>query len=103
MQNENIETVVQLEKGYHEKVKHILGLLYPRVPISIINAGISGDRAEMGLKRVERDVLSYKPDIVVVCYGLNDSMLCKEGMRVYIDSLKGIFEKIRSAGVETIF
>lgn len=49
-----------------------MNILYPEVPVNIVNAGISGDCAEGGLKRLERDVLSYNPDLIVVCYGLNE-------------------------------
>ena len=60
--------------AYHEIVKKIFQLLYPQVPFSVINAGISGDTAPQGAKRLEQDVLSANPDMTVVCFGLNDSV-----------------------------
>lgn len=40
--------------------------------VSVVNAGVSGDTAALGLARLERDVLSLHPDIVLVSFGLND-------------------------------
>lgn len=72
-----------------------MNILYPEVPVNIVNAGISGDCAEGGLKRLERDVLSYNPDLIVVCYGLNEVGKSKDGLDLYINSLWGIFTKIK--------
>jgi lysophospholipase L1-like esterase len=41
--------------------------------ISTVNAGMNGDDSAEALKRIERDVLAHKPDIVVIQFGLNDS------------------------------
>ena len=37
-----------------------------------VNAGRSGDNSKKGLARIEADVLSLRPDIVTVAFGLND-------------------------------
>ena len=103
IENDRIETYTYMEKGYHEKVKAIFGKLYPTVPITTVNAGISGDTAQNGLKRLDRDVLSYQPDMVVVCYGLNDAMSGESGLHTYVESLKQIFIKIKAVGSEVIF
>ncbi|MBM3706775.1 MAG: SGNH/GDSL hydrolase family protein [Actinobacteria bacterium] len=46
---------------------------YPE--IKIINSGIGGNTILDGLDRVEKDVLFYEPDFVIVNFGLNDGML----------------------------
>jgi len=101
--DEELKTKVKTELAYHEKVRKIFSLLYPEVPLCIINAGVSGDTAKGGLERLERDVLSYKPDIVVVCYGLNDAMERENGLNDYVNSLKTIFCKIEESGAQAIF
>lgn len=103
IKNGNIEPATYMEKGYHEKVKKILGMLYPTVPVTMVNAGISGDNSSCGLERLERDVLSYGPDMVVVCYGLNDAMAGENGINTYTGALRQIFAKIRESGSEVIF
>lgn len=103
VKNNTLQTTVKLKEGYHEKVKRILQLLYPEVAVTIINAGLSGDRADAGINRLERDVLSYKPDLVVVCYGLNDAMKEADGLDLYRESLTNIFKEIQNRGAEVIF
>ncbi len=39
------------------------------------NAGVVGDTAPGGLERLERDALRYRPSIVLIGFGLNDSEL----------------------------
>lgn len=41
--------------------------------VSYVNAGLSGTPSNLGVLRLERDVLSQKPDIVFVEFAVNDS------------------------------
>jgi lysophospholipase L1-like esterase len=88
------------EYVYHAVLRQMLQTVFPDVPFNIINAGISGDHATNAIKRFERDVAAYSPDLVVVCFGLNDSRQGKEGLDKYKDSLGIIFEKIKGIGSE---
>lgn len=103
VKNGVLKTYTEADKGYPEKVKTIFRRIYPEVPVNIVNAGISGDDAKGGLDRLERDVLNFHPDIVIVCFGLNDSGKAADGLNVYINSLKNIFTKIKNSGSEIIF
>ncbi len=104
MKNEKeLHTVFDKEHAFHSYIAKIFTLLYPEVPVNIINAGISGSDAAASVKRIERDVLSYKPDLTVVSFGLNDSFGGKEGIKEYCDALKIMFEKIGESGSEIIF
>jgi len=104
MKNEKeSETVFEQEFAYHAYLKKILSALYPSVPVNIINAGISGTNAAFGYLRLERDVLRYNPDLVIVCFGLNDSGKGEEGIKEYTDALKNIFTDILKSGAEVIF
>ena len=98
-----IETVFDYENAYSTRVREQLNLLYPRTQINIINSGISGDNAPNGLSRIERDILPYSPDLVVVSYGLNDSGRGLANLPAYRDALAGIFKKLQDAGCEVIF
>lgn len=44
VKNNRLETVVDMKSAYHEKVRYILNMLYPETPVTIVNAGISGDQ-----------------------------------------------------------
>ena len=98
-----IETEFVAEWGYSEVFKKMLHKLYPSVPLAVINAGISGGGTSGGLKRLERDVLSYSPDLVVVCFGLNDCGNGKGGVKDYSANLNAIFAKIKESGAECVF
>ena len=89
--------------AYSTRVREILNRLYPKVQVNIINSGISGDGASRGLLRLERDVLAYHPDLVVISYGLNDSMGGMDKLENYTEALAKIFALLREAGVETVF
>ncbi|MBR5508289.1 MAG: GDSL family lipase [Clostridia bacterium] len=99
----SIETVFDKESAYHKYFSRIFSTLCPSVPVNIINAGISGGTAPHALQRLERDVLRYSPDLVVVCFGLNDSSFGLEKLVDYTESLKKIFDKIKESGSEIIF
>ena len=98
-----IQTFFDYKKAYSTRVKEILNMLYPTVQINVINSGISGDTASGGLERLDRDVLAYNPDLVVVSYGLNDVKFYQSGLVDYKNALEGIFKKVVDSGAECIF
>ena len=101
MPNENaIDPTFDYESPYHAKLKKIFNLLFPRVPINIINAGISGGNAAEGVERIERDGLKFSPDLCIVCFGLNDS--AGGDLELYKKSMREIFTRLQEKGVEVI-
>lgn len=100
--NGDIDTIFEQEAAYHHKFKQLLTELCPSAPINIINAGISGNSAAEGFARIHRDVLNYSPDLVVVCFGLNDCMNKEQGLADYKTSLTNIFKELASASIDTI-
>lgn len=46
---------------------------FPKAKISYWNAGIGGTTSHLGVGRVEEEVLSQKPDFVIVEFSVNDS------------------------------
>ena len=101
-EKDDIQTVFDAESCYGNRLKEMLNLLSPSVPIQLINAGISGDSAKGGVKRIERDVLAYHPDLVVVGFALNDSGAGVAGLAEYKANLSEIVRKIVSSGAECI-
>jgi lysophospholipase L1-like esterase len=67
----------------------------------LINAGVSGDTTARALDRLERDVLSKSPDLVLITLGGND---LKNGVAraVAFDNLKTIVESIQVTGARVI-
>jgi len=46
--------------------------IYPNKVFRILNSGVGGNTSREGLARIEQDVLSHKPDYVLVEFGGND-------------------------------
>lgn len=59
--------------GYLRMIDAVLSQQYPGLKIpKVINAGISGQKAEDLIKRFERDVVARKPAFVTISIGIND-------------------------------
>lgn len=98
-----IDTVFEGSNAYHARLKELLQLFYPRCPVTMVNAGISGGKVGFGLERLERDVLSFHPDLTVVSFGLNDCGKGEDTMPMYAETLREIFTRLQAAGSEVIF
>lgn len=70
------------------------------VPVNVINAGIGGITASRSIQRLDKQVLAHNPDLVIVCFGLND---VNNDLDKFLNSLRQIFTKIDSNGVDVIF
>jgi acyl-CoA thioesterase-1 len=55
-----------------DKSKSYPAYLEKKAGIPVINAGVSGDTTAEALARVDSDVLSHKPDIIIILLGAND-------------------------------
>ena len=75
--------------------------LEQRFGVSIVNAGISGNVTADGLKRLDRDVLSEDPRIVLVFLGGND-MLRKTAPESQFRDLREIVRRIQATGAFVI-
>ena len=82
------------ESVYHNRLRQMLNAYKPYVPVCVINAGIGGTTAKQALARLDRDVLSHRPDLVTVCFGLND---VNYPLDEYITSMREIL--VRSLAV----
>ena len=102
-EDEKLETIYDYKSAYSTRVREILNLLYPYAQINIINSGISGGAAPGGFRRLERDVLRYHPDLVVVSFGLNDCCNPNISLEEYKDALRGTFTELRQRDIEAIF
>lgn len=75
-------------RAYPEMLEVGLRQLYPDAAITVVNAGISGETTQDGLRRFERDVLNQKPDLVTISFCLNDvTRVPPEVYRANLESL----------------
>lgn len=101
---EALQTIFQTDKAFATRFKEIINIMYPSTQVNVINSGISGDTTKGGFERLERDVLSFNPDLVVVSFGLNDCcVLGEKGVEEYKENLSNIFAKLKEKDIESIF
>ncbi|HEU5117702.1 MAG TPA: SGNH/GDSL hydrolase family protein, partial [Isosphaeraceae bacterium] len=95
---------------YVTYVEAFLMTRFPEQSFSVINHGISSEtvsgtseadhspKRPNALDRFERDVLNYKPDVLVACFGMNDGVyapldsqrfaLYQKGIRTLVDGVR---------------
>ncbi len=106
---QNGDTVVFLgdsitaARTYGKIIENYTLLRFPEREVHFINAGIGGDTASGGLKRLERDVLKRGATVLVVAYGINDigwgTQADDSHKRAYLDAIRGIVEKCKARGI----
>ena len=78
------------------------------VRTQVHNVGIGGERTDLALERLERDVISQRPDIVTVMYGTNDSWVDKGKMESRLSeqqfegNLRLIVSRLRAAKTRVV-
>jgi len=80
-------------------------LRYPDAKISFRNAGLAGDCAPGGLNRLQRDVLSLKPTVVSICFGMNDGgygEFNQAGFDTYMTGMTGLVAELKKANVRVV-
>jgi len=91
---------IDYENVYWNVLKKRLNQVRSYVPVNIVNSAIAGTTAAVALPRMEQHVLSYHPDLVVICFGLND---VHNALEDYISPLRDMFTKCQLAGCDVIF
>ncbi len=91
---------IDYEAVYWNRLKKKISSLRNYVPVNVINAGIGGVMAGTSIERMDKQVLSHNPDLIIVCFGLND---INGSIDWYLESLETIFTKCKNSGADTIF
>jgi len=90
---------INYETVYHNRLRQMLNATRPYMPVNMINAGIGGITAKGSLARLERQVIAHAPDLVTVCFGLNDVNGAPED---FAAAMAEIFTRIKGSGAEVI-
>lgn len=88
------------ETVYWNLLKQKLNALRNYMPVNMICASIGGTTAADSVKRLDKQVLKHEPDLVIVCFGLND---VNGTLEHYVTALRTIFTRCLAAGCEVIF
>lgn len=97
-----------LGNGYVKILADKLRPIYPDMDIDLINKGVSGNEVCDLLARVQRDVIDYKPDAVVIMIGINNVIhkfkYGKElNLKQFERDLKTLIKRLKDAGIVVIF
>jgi len=72
---------------------------YPHAVINVVVTAIGGEDSEKGLQRFERDVMSLRPDVVTIDYGLNDRGM---GLERAARAWRSMIERAQAGGAKVI-
>jgi acyl-CoA thioesterase-1 len=86
-------------EGWPEILGRKLGSRYGDV--RVLNAGISGNTAGDGNRRIRKDVLDHDPDLVLIAFGLNDM---KNGVSVsqFREELSSLVSGVSAVGAQPV-
>ena len=85
---------------YWNRLRLKLQAAHDYVPVNMINAGIGGITAKGSIGRMEKQVFAHSPDLVIVCFGLND---VNGTLEDYVGALREIFGRCAEKNVDAIF
>ncbi len=85
---------------YHNRLRLMINKKWQSMPVNIINTAVGGKRANQALDNFERDVLPHRPDLVIICFGLND---VNNTMEAWHQNLGGLFDKCLENGLECVY
>ncbi len=87
-------------RAYPEMLEIGLQRQFPSADIRVINAGISGNSTQNGLDRLDRDVLSHKPHLITISFGLND--VARHPIDLFRKNLLELVRRCREAGSQVV-
>lgn len=91
---------INYETVYWNRLKKKLNAVRDYVPVNMINAAIGGTTAKASVARMEKQVLKHEPDLIIVCFGLND---VNGSLESYLGALSEIFDRALASGADVIF
>lgn len=101
------DSITEINESTHDKFNYtgLLGLRleerFGRV-FTIINSGVSGNCTDHILERLERDVLRYTPDLVMLMVGMNDPCKGLSNLGQFTSNLEKIIANIQDKGSEIL-
>ena len=90
---------VQTLEAYPHLLHAGLSARFPHAVINVIVTAIGGEASPAGAERFARDVLSLRPDVVTIDYGLNDRRVGLEAAR---KAWAAMIEQAQSADIKVI-
>ena len=85
---------------YHNRLRLMINKKWQTMPVNIINTALGGKCSDYARDNFERDVLPHNPDLVIICFGLND---INTTMDKWHANLGGLFDKCLAHGFECVY
>jgi len=82
--------------AFYERFKKSLQEKYPKSKITMENGSTGGDTTRHGLERLNDKVLTRKPDLVIVGFGMNDHNINFVAPKEFHKNLKSIVKQIKN-------
>lgn len=89
------------DRSYPAQLERLLRARYPRRRIEVLNRGVGGETVAGNLARLDRDVLTAGPDLVIWQVGTNDALLGLPADEVRVALGLGI-ERIKASGADVV-
>lgn len=72
-QGGNASAELVTNNGYVSRLSSWFSSVFPEAKINTINASYGGTNSIFGIYRMDRDIIQYKPDVIIIEYDCNDS------------------------------
>ena len=92
--------VIDYESVYWNRLRKKLNALNPYPPVNIINSGIGATSADNSQHRFVSQALRYNPDLIIMCFGLND---VHGTLEMFDTALHNMFSMAKEHGADVIF
>jgi lysophospholipase L1-like esterase len=91
--------VVDAMNAYPHLLRAGLAARFPHAVINVIVTAIGGETSEGGAARFEQEVLTHRPDVLTIDYGLNDRSI---GLEKALTAWKRMIEKALARDIKVI-
>ena len=85
---------------YHNRLRSMINKRWLSMPVNIINTAVGGKRSNYARDNFERDVVPHRPDLVIICFGLND---INASLEEWYQNLGGLFDKCLENGFDCVY
>lgn len=91
-------SITEAKDGWRDLTFHWFRLTYPYTTFYQIDASLGGTGSDLGVFRLEHEMLSSQPDLLFIEFAVNDAGRTREQI---IDSMEGIIRKVWTKFPET--
>lgn len=91
---------IDYDTVYHNRLRLMINKTWQNIPVNVINTAVGGRCASHALNNFERDVLTHNPDLVIICFGLND---VNDTIDNWYKNLGGLFDKCKEHNIDCVY